>query len=422
MASQRDLTGELVEEIRAAVAQASPAAPSPAADARLEDGEDVRVSLTRALEYVTPTIPPAVRLSRSKRFLLRALRFLWRDQASFNALLLEAGNALAGRLKETARGLEDIRRELDSARTAIAELRAALDERIGKWSAGWERRGAIQDGRLVILERGQSDLQAFIEAEIRDWTASWERRIAIEESRLAMLEAGSPAPPAEGPRPAPTQHLPPGVYSLFEERFRGSPEEVAEKQKYYLPFLDGIPGPVLDVGCGRGEFLVLLRERGITASGVEINPIAVAACHEKNLKVEQGDGLAALAKIPEKSLGAIVAFQVVEHWSPETIFAFLRESRRALAPGGVIVLETINTDSLSSLRAFFLDPSHVRPVPPEALRFLAEAAGFVEARIEYRAPLDESDRLEESSSNDAKLNRLLFGPQDYALIAFVPRP
>jgi O-antigen chain-terminating methyltransferase len=318
---------------------------------------------------------------------------------------------------------------LDSARTAIAELRAALDERIGKlderigkWNAGWERRGAIQDGRLVILERGQSDLQAVIEAEIRDWTASWERRIAIEESRLAMLEAGSPAPPAEGPRPTPTQHLPPGVYSLFEERFRGSPEEVADKQRFYLPFLDGIPGPVLDVGCGRGEFLVLLRERGITASGVEINPIAVAACHEKGLKVEQGDGLAALAKIPEKSLGAIVAFQVVEHWSPETIFAFLRESRRALVPGGVIVLETINTDSLSSLRAFFLDPSHVRPVPPEALRFLAEAAGFVEARIEYRAPLDESDRLEESSSNDAKLNRLLFGPQDYALIAFVPRP
>jgi SAM-dependent methyltransferase len=426
VAPERDLASDLAQVIRAAVAEASPAAPPrPAADAGLEHGEDVRISLTRALEYVTPTIPPAVLLSRSKRFLLRALRFLWRDQASFNALLLEAGNALAGRLNQTARGLEEglgeLRRELDNSHTALAELRAALDERVGKWSAGWERRGAIQDGRLVILERWQDDLRAVIEGEIRDWTASWERRIAIEEGRLAMLESGGPAPPAEGPRPAPTQQLPPGVYSLFEERFRGSPEEVADKQRFYLPFLDGIPGPVLDVGCGRGEFLMLLRERGITASGVEINPIAVAACHEKDLKVEQGDGLAALAKKSEKSLGAVVAFQVVEHWSPETIFAFLRESRRALAPSGVIVLETINTDSLSSLRAFFLDPSHVRPVPPEALRFLAEAAGFVQARIEYRAPLDESDRLEESSENDAKLNRLLFGPQDYAMIARVPR-
>jgi SAM-dependent methyltransferase len=385
VAPERDLTTELAEEIRAAVAEASPAAPPrPAAAPGLEEGEDVRVSLTRALAHVTPTVPSAVRLSGSKRFLMRALRFLWRDQASFNALLLEAGNGLAGMLKHTARGLRgleegmgELRRDLDNGLTALAG-------RIGTWSAGWERRGAIQDGRL------------------------------------AMLEAGGPAPPAEGRRPVPAQPLPSGVYSLFEERFRGSPEEVADKQRFYLPFLDGIRGPVLDVGCGRGEFLTLLREGGITASGVEINPIAVQACREQDLDVEQGDGLAVLAEKPDHSLGAVVAFQVVEHWSPDAIFAFLRESRRALAPGGIIVLETINTDSFSSLRAFFLDPSHVRPVPPEALRFLAEAAGFVRARIEYRAPLDESDRLEESSENDAKLNRLLFGPQDYALVAYAP--
>jgi O-antigen chain-terminating methyltransferase len=385
VASDGDLTSELAEEIRSAVAEASPAAPPQRAAATgLGEGVDVRVSLTRALEHATPVVPPAARLSGSKRFLIRALRFLWRDQATFNALLLETGNALAERSQQTAVRLGELRSELDDSRSALARQHAALDD-VKKWNAGWERRGSIQDGRL------------------------------------AMLEAGGPAPPAESPRPAPAQHLPPGVYSLFEERFRGSPEEIADKQKFYLPFLDGLQGPVLDVGCGRGEFLTLLRERGIPASGVEINPIAVEACREKNLKVEQGDGLAALAEKPEMSLGAVVAFQVVEHWRPEMIFAFLREARRALAPSGILVLETINTDSFSSLRAFFLDPSHVRPVPPEALRFLAEAAGFVQARIEYRAPLDASDRLEESSENDAKLNRLLFGPQDYALIARSPR-
>jgi SAM-dependent methyltransferase len=422
VAPDGDLTSELAEEIRSAVAEASPAAPPrPAAATGLEGDEDVRVSLTRALEHVTPAVPPAARLSGSKRFLIRALRFLWRDQATFNAMLLEAANALAERLKQTARGLRGLEEELGGLRSELDNTRAALTERVGKWSAGWERRSSIQDGRLVILERGQDDLRAVIEAEIRDRTAGLERRIAIEEGRLEMQEAGGPAPPAETPQPSPARHLPPAVYSLFEERFRGSPEEVADKQKFYLPFLDGIQGPVLDVGCGRGEFLTLLKERGIAASGVEINPIAVEACREKDLTVEEGDGLAALTEKPEKSLGAVVAFQVVEHWSPETVFAFLREARRALASSGILVLETINTDSFSSLRAFFLDPSHVRPVPPEALRFLAEAAGFVQARIEYRAPLDASDRLEESSENDAKLNRLLFGPQDYALIARVPR-
>ena len=385
-ASDGDLTSELAKEIRSAVAEASPAAPPrPAAPAGLEGDEDVRISLARALEHVTPVIPPAARFSGSKRLLLRALRLLWRDQASFNALLLDAGNGLADRLRQTASQIRELEVRLDQKLTESRAAIAAHQDLVKKWSAGWERRGSIQEGRL------------------------------------AMLEAGGSAPSADVPRPAPAQQLPPGVYSLFEERFRGSPEEVAEKQLFYLPLLDGVGGPVLDVGCGRGEFLTLLRERGIAASGVEINPIAVAACREKGLMVAQGDGLAALAEKPEKSLGAVVAFQVVEHWSPETIFAFLREARRALAPGGILVLETINMDSFSSLRAFFLDPSHVRPVPPEALQFLAEAAGFVEARIEYRAPLDASDRLEEASANDAKLNRLLFGPQDYALIARAPR-
>jgi hypothetical protein len=187
-ASDGDLTSELAEEIRSAVAEASPAAPPrPAAATGLEDDEEVRVRLARALEHATPAIPPAVRFSGSKKFLVRALRFLWRDQATFNALLLEAAGALAERSRQTAVRLGEVRSELDDSRAALAHLHAAQDERVKKWNAGWERRGSIQDGRL------------------------------------AMLEAGGPVPPAETPRPAAAQHLPPGVYSLFEERFRGSP-------------------------------------------------------------------------------------------------------------------------------------------------------------------------------------------------------
>jgi len=389
VAPERDLASDLAQVIRAAVAEASPSAPpQPAADTSLEHGEDVRVSLTRALEYVTPTIPPAVRLSRSKRFLLRALRFLWRDQASFNALLLEAGNALANRVDAAWHKLKG---EIDAER----EVRQ----------------------RDLAASKGET---ARIEEEISRALAERDRRLAIQYGRISLLEAGGARTGAEEPAGAATAAIPAGVYSLFEEQFRGSPDEIAAKQRGYLSLLGDLPGPVLDVGCGRGGLLRLLAAEGIPASGVEINPIAAAACREDGLDVLQGDGLVSLSARPPGSLGAVVALQVVEHWDAATTFAFLRQARRALAAGGVLIAETINTDSLSALKAFFLDPSHVRPVPADALRFLAEAAGFVETRIEYLAPLPAGERLEEASTNDAKLNRLLFGPQDYALIARAP--
>ena len=380
--SERDLAADLAEEIRAAVAQAAPTLDRQSAPTDVAAGQ-VHGSLGRARAYLTPAVPEGARLSGVKGLLLRAFRFLWRDQAAFNALVVEAAAGLVEEIADARFRLRNLETHVDRTRRDLQSAFQEFDRRHQELSSSVERLAAIQDGRLAILEANQG-------------------------------AAGAPPPPARVPA------LPPGVYSLFEERFRGSPEEIADRQEFYLPLLEGLPGPVLDAGCGRGEFLSLLRERGISASGVESSPIAAGACRAAGLLVEQEDALAALSRRPNATLGAVVAFQVVEHWSAETTFAFLREARRALAPGGAIILETINTDSLSALRAFFLDPSHVRPVPPEALRFLAEAAGFGQARVEFRAPLPDAERLRETSENEAKLNRLLFGPQDYALVAYVP--
>jgi 2-polyprenyl-3-methyl-5-hydroxy-6-metoxy-1,4-benzoquinol methylase len=387
VAPERNLTDELAEEIRAAVAQASPP-PSPPTPPLSPEEEGFRTPLARASEHLTPAIPPAVRLGGAKRLALRLLRFLWRDQASFNALMLEAVGSLANAMNVLRQRLED-------------SVNAERQERLS-------RQNEITRGQEEFLKGAEREL-----AEAR-------RRAAIQDGRLAVLEAAGSTPVAVCP-PKPPPLLPAGVYSLFEERFRGSPEEIAEKQRSYLPLLKSLPGPVLDVGCGRGELLRLLAAEGIPALGVEINPISASACRTEGLEVEQGEGLAYLASRKDGSLGGVVALQVVEHWTPEATFAFLREARRALAPGGVLIAETINSDSLSALKAFFLDPSHVRPVPPDALRFLAEAAGFIDARIEYRASLPPGERLDETSPNEAKLNRLLFGPQDYALVARVPK-
>jgi SAM-dependent methyltransferase len=383
----------LAEEVRAAVSSAEAARSGSSAASRGPELPDsatpeeraARHAIDRAQAHLTPSIPSGSRLSSAKRAALRALRFVWREQASFNALALEAIEALREGIAKERRGREQ---DEDVIARAEAARRA--------WEATWSRRAAIQDGRLVQLESGGA-------------TTSSPAPSGASLAPSSSSRAGAPP-------------LPPGVYSLFEERFRGSPEAIREKQRSYLPRLAAAPGPVLDVGCGRGEFLALLADAGIRASGVEVNPIAVAECRAAGREVTMGDGLALLESLPERSLGAVSALQVVEHWTPEVIFAFLRAARRALVPGGVLIAETINVDSLSTWRAFFLDPSHVRPVPADGLRFLAEAAGFADVEVEPLAPLPPEERLAEATPNDAKLNRLLFGPQDYALIARAPAP
>jgi SAM-dependent methyltransferase len=361
--TEKGLELEIAEEVRAAIARAVPS-PLPEPQGEETAPDPVR----RAEAYLAPSIPEGAPLAAFKRVLLRVFRFLWRNQAAFNVLSLEAFRRGRHESQVEFRGL---RERLEAIAREVSESR---------------RRAAIQDARFALLE-------------------------------APVKRAEAPGGPSVA---TPSPELPPAVYGLFEERFRGDPSVISQNQHFYLSFLRGCPGPVLDVGCGRGEFLRLLRQESISAAGVESNPISARLCREAGLEVESGDALAILAGRPKQSLGAIVALQVVEHWPAAVIFCFLVEARRVLRPDGVLIAETINTDSLASLRAFFLDPTHVRPVPPAALGFLAEAAGFTEARVEYRAPLPPGERLAEETPNDAKLNRLLYGPQDYALIARVP--
>ena len=223
-------------------------------------------------------------------------------------------------------------------------------------------------------------------------------------------------------------------YVRFEQAHRGDEEEIKWKQKQYLPYFKE-KGKVLDLGCGRGEFLELLKEAGLPASGVELNRDMVAHCLRKGLEVVQGDGLVFLRGLADNSLGGIFLAQVIEHLDPETLRDLVRLSFAKLAPGGVLLAETINPQCLTTFSgAFYLDLSHRNPIHPEAARFLWEALGFRQVAVLYVSPypeemkLKEMIRREDDSYEDElarvlnedvrRLNALMYGYQDYAVLGY----
>jgi SAM-dependent methyltransferase len=213
----------------------------------------------------------------------------------------------------------------------------------------------------------------------------------------------------------------------FVDAFRGSRDDLLAA---YAPLADRVAGsgPVLDVGCGRGEFVQLLVERGTEARGVDLDADAVAVARAAGLPVEEGDGLAALAEVPDGSLGAVVLLQVVEHLSAQDLVNLVALCADKVRPGGLVVAETVNPQSLYVYaHALFVDPTHLRPVHPAYLTFLFTEAGFDGVQIEWRSPPPDDDRLVDlpgdgepvttANANVARLNALLFAPQDYALLA-----
>jgi len=218
-------------------------------------------------------------------------------------------------------------------------------------------------------------------------------------------------------------------YAGFENRFRGSEADVRRQQEGYLTLFRA-GGSVLDLGCGRGEFLELLRDRGFKPKGVDLNSLAVGQCLDKGLDCRQGDLLTELAGQPDQSLDGVFSSQVVEHLRPETIRRLVELAFQKLRPGGAVVLETINPLSVFALvHIYFLDMSHQTPVHPLALRFLLETTGFEAVELRYPPP-PEGERLQPLPTADEtaailnrnidSLNALLFAAPNYAAVGKKP--
>lgn len=220
-------------------------------------------------------------------------------------------------------------------------------------------------------------------------------------------------------------------YYVFEERFRGSRENILQHQTNFIGYFENCTN-VLDIGCGRGEFLELAEDKGINARGIDVNEDMINFCKSKGLNVELKDAIEALEGIEDKSLDGIFISQVVEHLSPDYLINMLNLCNRKMKYGFYIIIETVNPLSLFSLANFYIDLSHVKPVHPETLRFLVNTTGFRDIETKFLSPVSYEMRLQKlpnfddqketrslveiSNQNIDMINNALYGAQDYAVI------
>lgn len=209
-------------------------------------------------------------------------------------------------------------------------------------------------------------------------------------------------------------------YEAFEDKFRGSSDDIKSRQKKYLPYFSGRSN-VLDIGCGRGEFLDLLFENGISAKGVDLSAENIKYCVGKDVVL--ADGIRYLETVPDNSLGGIFCAQVIEHISTNELIKLMSLANRKLQQGASAIFETLNPKCLMIYaESMYLDPSHTKPVHPLTVQFIAEQAGFESTELLYSTPTDEKYRMPEIKDNDdfnrsaGIINDLIFGNREYALV------
>ena len=326
-------------------------------------------------------------------WLLRIVRRLFRRaaepdtqrQKNFNVVLLDLVNDLRGDIAAASR---DARRDLETLQRDLAAAIGADTER-------------LRDLVIVASKRNDSLIAALDQK--------------IESVAVRVRDAVNPVVPASSPDV---------LYRRLEDSLRGGEVHVREDVAPYVA-LAAEHQPVLDVGCGRGEFLAACRERGVTARGVDTNERSVSDLRERGLEVALAAIPECFASVADGALGSVLAMHVVEHLPVDALFALFRESARVLRSGGLLMIETPNAESMAMTAGdFWRDPTHLAPRHPAALTVLAREHGFAIEEIRSVHELPEGTRIAIQPGDAPELQRVihalndrLFAPQDLRLIA-----
>lgn len=207
-------------------------------------------------------------------------------------------------------------------------------------------------------------------------------------------------------------------YKSFEDVFRGSRTTIKQRLTVYLDFILPLKEEkeivnALDLGCGRGEWLELLKENNICSFGVDLDEGMLKECVDRNLNIENSDAINYLRKQSDSSIDVISAFHIIEHIGADNVYTLVKEAHRVLTPGGILILETPNPENIMvATNLFYLDQTHERPIPSELMLFLAKYYGYHKYKI---------IRLQDKYNRDINKINLLDVVEgvspDYALVA-----
>lgn len=401
-----------------------------------------------------------------KKTIARALQWFVRDQISFNREAVSAIEATMEALNDHNRALMELTGKVNESLAALRHEMRLVDEKLGaalddarelkdmrshwpEWRAEWDRKVAVNEiqflrsvadlqgafqHRATLMESNFRDIvkaqhadylgaldRANVDIQKRLW-ADLERirdeyaRLIHDELRVIRLRqrAAVPAAPPIPQAPPASAPLPDLDYTRFAHRFRGPEEAVRRTEEFYRPYFAQCRN-VLDIGCGRGEFLDLMREMSVPARGIDLGEESVAQCREKKLDAEVADLFTFLGPHTEGEFDGIFASQIVEHIDPARLAEMIRLCAASLRRGGIIAIETPNPDCLAIFATYFyLDPTHTRPAPHPLMHFYLEEAGFGQIEVHELSPAVES--IPELSELPENFRKRFFGGLDYAII------